>query len=253
MTTNGANCPAVFIHGLYHMMGQLPAGDYLVPRPVLIPDLPGYGLNREAEPTGISVTGAADWVWRRIRAAGYQQAHIVGHSIGGAVAVSLAYRRPEVVASVINVEGNFTLKDAFWSRKLAEMSEPEVEAQLAGQRADPAAWLSQAGIEPTVERCRVAAAGFEAQAASTLQAMARSVVEITAKPDYLDQVRAILDRGTVFHLVAGERSRAGWDVPQFVLRRAAGMTIQPDAGHLMMLDDPAAFLDIIGKLIPAAA
>jgi len=196
----------------------------------------------------LSIRSAADFVRNQIRASGCGAVHIVAHSMGGAVAVLLAYEHPELVASLINVEGNFTLKDAFWSGKIAAVDETEVEALLASYRADTAGWLAGIGIER--DERRVAAAGrmLAAQSAGTVHAMARSLVEVTAAPDYLEKVRIILERGMMFHLVAGERSRNGWDVPEFVLQRAASMTIQPGSGHLMMLEDPATFLRLVGGL-----
>ena len=228
------------------MLDRASAERHLSPPPVLVPDLPGYGRNVHAGT--ISVQAAADHVHAEILAAGFQNAHIAGHSVGGAVAVLLAHRHPEVVRSVIDVEGNFTLKDAFWSKKMAEMNPAEAKTLLEGYRADPAAWLSRNGIEPTAERVATASKGFSAQPASTLQAIARSVVEVTAKPGSLDTVRQILDRGTAIHLVAGERSRKGWDIPGFVAARAASMTVQPAVGHMMMLEDPAGFYAIIAGL-----
>jgi lipase len=41
---------------------------------------------------------------------------LIGHSVGGVVAAGYAHRFPKRVASFVNVEGNFTLADAFWSR-----------------------------------------------------------------------------------------------------------------------------------------
>jgi pimeloyl-ACP methyl ester carboxylesterase len=38
---------------------------------------------------------------------------LVGHSVGGVVAYAFAHRYPECVKSLVSVEGNFTLKDAF--------------------------------------------------------------------------------------------------------------------------------------------
>jgi pimeloyl-ACP methyl ester carboxylesterase len=154
-----------------------------------------------------------------------------------------------MVSSVIDVEGNFTLKDAFWSGKIAEMEAAEAEALLESYRENPAGWLSRNGIEPSAERVAAATLGLRSQPASTVQAMARSVVETTARTQYLDDVREILDRGTPFHLVAGERSRDGWDVPDFVAARASSMTIQPGVGHMMMLENPAEFFGIIARLV----
>jgi lipase len=240
--------PVVLIHGLFHMLTVPDAAPHFSPGRVLVPDLPGYGRNQGAGP--VSVEGAAEYVCTEIRAAGFERAHIAGHSVGGAVAVVLARHHPEMVLSVIDVEGNFTLKDAFWSAKLAQMEAAEAEALLDSYRADPGRWLSRNGIEPTAERVAAASTGLHAST-STVQAMARSVVEITARPQYLNDVREILDRGTPFHLVAGEKSRKGWDVPDFVAARAASMTVQPGVGHMMMLENAAEFFRIIALLAGA--
>jgi lipase len=229
------------------MLGGLGAEDYFSPRPLLIPDLPGYGRNRGA--SVISLSAAVDHVREEILAAGLESVHVAGHSLGGAVAVLLAHRYPEVVRSVIDVEGNFTLKDAFWSRKMAEMDAAEAEALLGSYRADPPAGFRETASSPIAERIAIASQGLSAQPASTVQAMARSVVEVTASPGYLDDVRQVLHRGTPFHLVAGERSRDGWDVPGFAAARATSMTIQPGAGHMMMLENAAEFFGIIAGLL----
>ncbi|HLJ48417.1 MAG TPA: alpha/beta hydrolase [Bryobacteraceae bacterium] len=229
-----------FIHGLFHTFLDLPGV------PALIVDLPGYGRNHATK--ALSIRSAAEFVRDQIRASGCERVHIVAHSMGGAVAVLLAYEHPELVASLINVEGNFTLKDAFWSGKIAAMDETEVEALLTSYRADTDGWLAGIGIEPNEQRMAAAERMLASQSADTVQTMARSLIEVTAAPDYLEKVRTIVDRGTIFHLLAGERSRDEWDVPDFVLQRAASMTIQPGAGHMMMLEDPAAFLQLVGQL-----
>ena len=240
--------PIVFIHGLLGVLRDLNVPAHFAPRPVLVPDLLGYGENRHAALDAISLTGQADFLAAQIQALRFVPAHIVGHSVGGAIAVVLAQRHPHLVASIVNVEGNFTLKDAFWSRKIAAMTPEEVESLLGSYRADPAGWLVQAGIRPTPQRVRLAERGLRAQPAMTLLAMSRSVVTVTAQPEYLNRVRVILESGTPFHLVAGENSRAGWDVPEYVLRAAASLTVQPGVGHMMMLEEPEAFLGIIGSL-----
>jgi pimeloyl-ACP methyl ester carboxylesterase len=51
------------------------------------------------------------------------------------------------------------------------------------------------------------------------------------------------------HLLAGERSRAGWHVPESVLCRAASITMQSGVGHMMMLEAPEEFLGLVAKLV----
>lgn len=40
------------------------------------------------------------------------------------------------------------------------------------------------------------------------------------------------------HLVAGERSAGGWDVPDWAKTAAASDTVVPGVGHMMMLEEP---------------
>lgn len=241
--------PIVFIHGIFQMLGGLPAEQFFAPRPVLVPDMLGYGAQSNAPAETISIEAQADDLAKQIRNCGYSQAHILGHSVGGAVAMLLAHRHPEIVASIINVEGNFTLEDAFWTGKLAAMTLEEVSVLLQSYRDDVKGWLARAGIEPTPERIAIADRGLRAQPATTVKRMAQSVIETTSQPAYLEIVNDVLDSGVSMHLVAGEKSRKGWHVPEFVLRRAASMTIQPGVGHMMMLEAPNEFLGLVAKLV----
>jgi lipase len=237
--------PIVFIHGIFQMLGELPYEKLFDSAHTQVPDLPGYGANQGQR---ASLPAAVEYLQETV---GSEPVHLVGHSVGGAVAMAFACASPDRVASIINVEGNFTLKDAFWTQKLAEMTPEEAGSLLDANRDDPKGWLLNANMEPTAERISMVTQGFNAQSATTLQSMSRSVVEVTSKPSYLDRIHELIARGIPIHLVAGERSRDGWDVPEFVLRAARSFTIQPGAGHMMMLEDPMRFLQIVNNLVSA--
>jgi len=160
----------------------------------------------------------------------------------------LADRYPEKVAVVINVEGNFTLNDAFWSAAVAKKPVEEVEALIDGFRADPAAWLTSAGVAPNAERLAEAERWLACQGGATVKAMGHAVVEATVSPDYLAALQRVFARIPV-HLVAGEHSRDGWDVPDWALQQAASVTILPGQGHLMMLEEPAMFGETVAALL----
>src|ERR1035441_4900667 len=74
------------------------------------------------------------------RAYGNTTVDVVGHSVGGVIAMLYASQEPSSVRRVVSVEGNFTLKDAFWSASLGRMSPVEAAAVLAGFTANPAGW-----------------------------------------------------------------------------------------------------------------
>lgn len=237
----------VFVHGLFQGLGHLRDLAFPGPGRVLVIDLNGYGAHARArapETTRAQVEHLVAELGRN----GVTRATLVGHSVGGAVAMLTAASHPGRVAAVINVEGNFTLADAFWSSKVARMTDGEAEAMLADFRRDPAAWLAQQKIEPLPRRIAWTRQMFDAQPASSVQALATAVVEATAQPEYLSTIEGVFDAGVPVHLFAGERSRSRWAVPEQFARRAATFTTQPRVGHMMQIEDPDQFLTLVAAL-----
>lgn len=230
----------LLIHGLI--------GPFTVPglaedlgRLVLSPDLAGYGDQAGANEVSLA-TQAAQVVALIDEAAG--PVDVVGHSLGGIVAMLAAEQRPDAVARVISIEGNFTLDDAFWSGSVGRMSADEAEAMLRGYRADPEGWLAKSGLAPTPSNLQWAQTALAFQDSETLRAIGRSVVEITGGEGWEPVLRRVFDR-TPVALVAGERSRGGWHVPNWALDGAASHDLVADAGHMMMIERPDAFLALM--------
>ncbi|MGH9559821.1 MAG: alpha/beta fold hydrolase, partial [Terracidiphilus sp.] len=138
----------------------------------MIPDMAGYGLRIEVPVENIVPQSQTDDLAELIFQSGLGQAHIVGHSIGGVVAILLARRQPDVVKSLINVEGNFTLDDAFWTGTLAAMFIEDIQALPQSYRDDVGGWLRRLDMEPPQERITIADRGLRLQTAATVKAMA---------------------------------------------------------------------------------
>jgi lipase len=236
------------VHGLIGPLADARTVSLLRPATVVCPDLLGYGSEADADAERITVDAQVEYVRATIgRAAPDTPVHLVGHSVGGVIAMVFAHRFPDHVASVINVEGNFTLADAFWSAQLARKTPGEVRDLLEADRADPARWLREGGVEPTDEHLRAATEALAYQPATTIHAMARAVVEFTGRHGYEPLVREVFQH-TPVHLVAGGRSRPGWNVPEWALAAAASYTEIPHAGHLVMLEAPLAFGRVLTDL-----
>jgi pimeloyl-ACP methyl ester carboxylesterase len=238
----------VVVHGLlgsgsyYDPQRRLPGLD------VRTPDLLGYGAQRSVH-AGIELHAQAEEIARVLREEVGEPAWLLGHSVGGAVMMLAAQEVPELVRGLISVEGNFTLKDAFWCSRIAPMPDADWAAEYGAMEDDPAAWLERIGIEASDERVALAREVLENQPYTTIQAMARSVLEVTGAPAYLEGVRRVLGTGVPLYLLGGELSAAGWDIPEWVLALACGSLVQPKAGHMMMLEDPAAFCGIVGDIV----
>ncbi|WP_202233434.1 alpha/beta fold hydrolase [Actinacidiphila reveromycinica] len=242
----------ILLHGLIGPFSDPGTVAQLRPAPVLCPDLLGYGADASADPAEIGIESQVDHLAALLgRAVPDGPVHLVGHSVGGVIAAGFAHRFPDRTATFVSVEGNFTLKDAFWSAQLAGKPPAEVERLLRADRADPERWLRDGGIEPTGERVRAAATALAFQPAGTVRAMARAVVAHTSGPGYERSLREVFAR-TPVHLVAGARSRAGWDVPRWALAAAAGYAELPGAGHMMTLEAPDALGALLAGLLDPA-
>ena len=237
----------VVIHGLLGSIAGIAPQRYLPDVELHQPDLVGYGRLRD-ETQGIDLAGQALALERLLREIG-EPVWLLGHSTGGAIAMLVADAVPELVRGLIDVEGNFTLKDAFWCSRIAPQPEPDWAAEYGAMEDAPGAWLEGIGIEASDERVGWTRAMLANQPYGTVQQLARSVLDVTGAPDYLETVRRVLERGTPVWLVGGEQSAAGWDVPDWVMADACGIRIQPRAGHMMMLEDPAAFCGIVAEIL----
>ncbi|SNX56649.1 pimeloyl-ACP methyl ester carboxylesterase [Streptomyces sp. TLI_55] len=104
----------VYVHGLgamssvYH--AHIAARPELAGRRSLFVDLPGHGLSDRPEHFGYTLEDHADALAEALDAAQLTGAEVIGHSMGGAVAIVLAHRRPELVSRLVLTEANL---DAF--------------------------------------------------------------------------------------------------------------------------------------------
>jgi pimeloyl-ACP methyl ester carboxylesterase len=118
----GATVTLLFIHGLgesglcfEHLLGA----DELAAYRLLVPDLPGYGRSPwlAGEPLGLA--DQADHLAGWLRGRGEGPVILVGHSMGGVVALLLAERHAALARGVIDVDGNKSPDDCTFSGQAA--------------------------------------------------------------------------------------------------------------------------------------
>jgi pimeloyl-ACP methyl ester carboxylesterase len=241
--------PVVFVHGFVGNLRGSANALRILGRRTLAPDLLGYGIGAEGSSSDISLGAQVREVIACVqRAFGIQTVDLVGHSVGGAIAMLLAAERPSMFRRVVNIEGNFTLEDAFWSASVGRMSSSEAELMLAELRADPAPWLNRAGLPVTEGNLRLAREWLGFQPALTLRQMGRSVVDVTGATDYLDRVQSVFQTHPVY-LFAGERSLASWHIPVWASKQAAGSIVITGVGHLMMIEQPNQFIEQLVRVL----
>lgn len=246
----------VLIHGI---AGTSATWEDVMPRlgarhTVLAPDLLGHGDS--GKPQGDYSLGAyANTIRDLVEALGRQRATIVGHSLGGGVALQFAYQFPERCERLVLVASGGLGREVHLLLRAAAL--PGAETVLP--------WLSVAGRH-SVGRVVHVLGKMGLRASSDLEETWRSFVSL-AEPDarraFLHTVRGIIDLGGQrvnasdrLYLAEGLPTLILWgeDDPLIPVRhayeahermRGSRLEIFPDAGHFPHRDDPERFADVL--------
>lgn len=129
----GEGNPLIFLHGLLDSSASFSRLANSTKRPVVAIDLPGFGHSDVPQHTRLK--DYADDVNETLEKLGIESCHVVGHSLGGAVASSLADRHGDKVSSLtlLTPAGFGTLHSAdFFSLPILRSLGPTVVSQASG-------------------------------------------------------------------------------------------------------------------------
>ena len=103
--------PVVLVHGIGHRRqawGEVPALLHARGHDVYVIDLPGHGESpTPTRPDGYSMRSSAEQLERLFVQLGIDRPHVVGNSLGGAMALELAHRGAVASATVLSPAGFF--------------------------------------------------------------------------------------------------------------------------------------------------
>ncbi len=258
--------PLVLIHGLSSSMGfwehQLPA--LANDRRVLALDLPGYGMSGRPD-APYTPPWYSELVVAWLASLDIDNAVLVGHSMGGQIAITTALEHPELVDRLIlsapaGIEtfdrGAGDWMKAFWTEERAtHASEQDLRAtfeNLVFNRTD-------AGVERLLEE-RVRMAGTEAFAATSV-AVSRSIAGMIDHPvaHRLDELGmpTLLVFGTDDRMIPNALFTGGRTAAIAKAGAAAipdvKLVMLPRAGHTVHHDDPAGFNAAVAEFLAATA
>ncbi|MET7617598.1 alpha/beta hydrolase [Streptomyces sp. NPDC005408] len=220
----------VYVHGLgaasaaYH--AHIAASRELAGRRSLFVDLPGHGLSDRPADFGYSLEDHAAALAAVLEEAEVRGAEIVGHSMGGSVAIVLAYRRPELVARLVVTEANLDPDPPQTAGSSGISTYSEDEFVNGGgfsrvlKRVGPA-WAATMRLADPLGLHRSATGLIR----GTRPTMRRMLMDLPAERTY----------------VQGEKSGELAGHEELVTSGVRVVTA-PDAGHNVMFDNPTAFV-----------
>ncbi|MGW1589998.1 alpha/beta fold hydrolase [Streptomyces sp. NPDC002386] len=229
---SGAGLARVYLHGLgsvssvYH--AHVAARPELAGRRSLFVDLPGHGISDRPEHFGYTLEENADALAVAMDQADVTGAELIAHSMGGAVAVVLAHRRPDLVSRLVLTEANL---DAFppptaGSSSIAAYGEDEFVEERYARVLEAVGPLWAATMRLADPR-----------------ALHRSAVGLRRGSDPV--MRTILEGLDIDRVyLQGEHSG---ELPGRKTLEAAGVRVLtvPGAGHNVMFDNPDAFVTAV--------
>ncbi|MFJ4774958.1 alpha/beta fold hydrolase [Streptomyces sp. NPDC088762] len=214
----GASAPAYFAASAVHPL--------LAGRRSLLIDLLGHGHSDRPEAFGYTLEEHADALAAALAEAEVEGAEVIGHSMGGAVAIVLAARHPALVSRLVLVDANLDpqpcLPGTAGSSGIASYSEEEF---LAG------GWQEV--------RDRAGAHWWATMRLAGRTALYRSAVHLAAGTQpTMRELLLELKVPRTFLLPEADGPLPGTDALE-----AAGVTVValPDCGHNIMLDNPDGF------------
>jgi pimeloyl-ACP methyl ester carboxylesterase len=203
-------------------------------------DAPGTGESSDP-PEDFGIAGYADCLAHFLRAIGLERPYIVGLSFGGALAIELNRRHPDVAAGYVVVSGY-----AGWLGSLS----PE----LAAQRLDQALQLATLSPDEFVDAL-LPTMFAEGTPSETIDAFGEAMrhfhpagFRALARACFVDLRDALeLLRAPTLLIYGNHDARAPAHVADQLHRAIAGSKLEllPGAGHLCNLEAPDAFNDLI--------
>lgn len=208
---------------------------------MLLVDLFGFGFSDRPSEFGYTLEEHALVVAELLDSVGLSGCAVIGHSLGGTVAITLAGLRPDLVSNLVVAEANLDLGGGAFSKVIAAQSEEEfvqrgfgafVQRIVASAAAGDEAMAAYAGMLQVADPCAV-------------YRSARALVD-GIRPSMRARYNELpMPRAYVF----GERSvpRDQASVlpdapdPEELARHGIRVVVVPEAGHFMMFDNPAGF------------
>lgn len=223
---------------------------------VVAPDLRGHGSSTQLpDEADYLLERFVDDVEGLVPALGWEQADVLGHSMGGMVVQVLALRRPELVSRLVlmdtgpgQVEGmDQEIMQLGVDLCRAEGLEAVLAVQQMGEPAlDSAAHRRMLEEDPTLE------AWETSKFLSCSPAMWASVVtQLMSVEDRLDALRGLAVPTLV---IVGDQDTSFLAASEALAGAIAGarLVVVPDVGHSPQLENPTAWYDAVSSFLASS-
>ena len=206
-------------------------------RAVLI-DLLGFGFSDRPSAFPHTLEAHAATVARVLDHLALRRCHVIGHSMGGSIAIALASARPDLVSGLVVAECNFDPEDATYSQMIVDQAPSEEDYVTSGH----------ADLIAQAEGWAAAAPAFGSFPGTLRAADPRAIYRGAVALVGCHLRETFFGLGLPRTYVFGAQTLPHHHEP---LLAAAGvpMAVVPEAGHGMVGENPEAFAAIVASTL----
>jgi pimeloyl-ACP methyl ester carboxylesterase len=240
----GALPARLYIHGLGcagssdwpHVVAAPP----LAGRRSLLVDLLGYGFSDRPQAFSYTMEAHADTLTALLDHLALKSVEVIGHSMGGSIAILLASRRPDLVARLVVAEPNLDPGPGFVSGRIA--AAPEASFVAGGHR--DLVELFEAAVRKGDMAPGSYVASLRLAAPHALHRSATSLIAERVR-SYREILRSLPSPRAYLYGARSTGDLAGLAESGVAIHRIA------DAGHGMMEDNPQGFAEAVARSLAA--
>lgn len=239
----------VFIHGALDSsiagMAMTAAAPSLATRRRVLVDLLGYGMSDRPKDAEYSLTRHAQIVTDLLDHLGINKCQLVGHSMGGAVAVMVASERPDLVCDLVLAEGNLRNGPGGFASFAEGLTEEEyvqnwfpnfIESRLEDAKKEYGNLPIHLGMA-------------QAAAPWAVYRMSQSLNAGSVKPSLKERFLTLDIPKAYFAGGNSEPDEEDLALKNDLVLHIFDWVVVPDAAHQMNFDNPAGFADAIASRV----
>lgn len=213
---------------------------------ILALDLPGFGMSEKPDTYDYDLHSQAEMTYALVRALGISTFTLIGHSMGGAIAILLARKYPDSVERLVVIEPNLKASDAHLSREIVRHSETEFVGRYEA--------FKRIAVE-TVQNWFVNShrADLEEYIRELLKTTpismyrsALSLMTVTADDLFVQRFQEL---SLPKDFLIGEETIKIRNLPESFQESDVNTIIVPGVGHMMMVDNPLLFNQTLASIL----
>jgi pimeloyl-ACP methyl ester carboxylesterase len=206
-------------------------------------DLVGFGKSRGPESFEYAMEDQACVMLKVLDKMKTESFHLCAHSMGGLVAMKMAELEPERILSLINMEGNLTPEDCFFSGKIVDLTSEEFEKRGRRKFEED---IREAGLkDPAMSEY------LETFRMALTIALYKSAGHTVADSSTLLVDRLFRVKNACY--IYGEKNRGVYPGEKLLREKGVPLFYIEGAGHSMATDNPEELYRVISSFIEGLA